>query len=59
MELPQFDQRAQYLRSKYKVQYEHILIEQNQSMHQILDKICDLEAPLLYVYTVYERPQVK
>ena len=47
-----------YLRSVKKVQYEHILIEENQPVDQILDKICDLGEPYLYVYTIYERPQI-
>ena len=40
------------------MQYEHILIHENQFVGQILSQICDLELPLFYVYMVYESPQM-
>ena len=53
-----FGTNTQYLRSGNKVHYEHFQINGNGYTYQILDKICDLGTPLLYVYTVYERPQL-
>ena len=52
------DTAAHYLRSENKVQYEHILIHENQFVGQILSQICDLELPLFYVYMVYKSPQI-
>ena len=46
------------LRSENKVQYEHILIHENQFVGQILSQISDLELPLFYVYMVYKSPQM-
>ena len=49
---------TQYLRSENKVHYEHVLIDKNRFVDQILGQICDLGAPFFYVYMVYEKPQM-